>query len=94
MDSKIDYKFGLEPEDFLTVFPFHFIFGENLKVCQVGPSSSEIFGLINGSKVSDFFNIKYPDLSFSLDEILKQSNSYFILESTKHPVNLRGQMLL
>ncbi|GEM_PF-737138 len=93
MDSKTKYTIGLDLEEFSTVFPFHIIFGENLEVYQVGPSSREIFEIGNGSKINEFFHIKYPDLPFSVPEILNHSKSYFILESIKLPINLRGQML-
>lgn len=86
--------FGLGPEELSILFPFHFIFDTHLVVLQVGPSSSEIFGITKGSTLSDHIKIKPPNITPSFSKISRLTDKNFLLESTRHSLILHGQMLL
>ena len=87
-------RFGLSPELFGTLFPFHLAFGRNMEIVQVGAVLQRIcVGLSAGSQLGQHFLINRPNIQIEFDAIREHSRSIFILQSRHSALQLKGQMV-
>ncbi|KAM7365499.1 hypothetical protein PAMP_016419 [Pampus punctatissimus] len=91
-------KLWMEEKAFCNAFPFHIVFDKNLKVKQTGVNIQKFVpGLrARDATVDHYFTIVHPQVTFTIENIMKYINTQFVLKSYKEKhttLKLRGQML-
>ncbi|XP_030266266.1 guanylate cyclase soluble subunit beta-2 [Sparus aurata] len=91
-------KLWMEETTFCNAFPFHIVFGEDLKVRQTGVNIQKFVPGLQASNTTldQYFTIIHPQVTFTIESIRKFINSQFVLKSYKDKhttLKLRGQML-
>ena len=88
------YQFGLPPQELGRVFPFHFVFGKNTEIVQVGATLQRICPEISeGSLLTQRFKINRPKISAEFEAIQAHGKTIFLLESLEMGIQFRGQMI-
>ncbi|XP_071830658.1 soluble guanylate cyclase 88E-like isoform X3 [Apostichopus japonicus] len=64
-----------------SLFPFHIVFGADMKVRNAGTSLLEVFPEIVGKELNEVFELKRPFVRFSYDSIQTHENNVFELAS-------------
>lgn len=87
--------YSLLPEQFSTVFPFHLVLDQELRICQVGAVLQRICGeAVVGQALADYFQVDRPKLKeFTFAALKKQIKSLFILRSQSNAMLLKGQLV-
>ncbi|KAM8902670.1 guanylate cyclase soluble subunit beta-2 isoform 8-T8 [Spinachia spinachia] len=91
-------KMWVEERAFCNAFPFHMVFDGNLKVKQMGVKIQKFLPSLHArdATMDQNFTILHPQVTFTIDSIMKFINSQFVLKSCKDKntkLQLRGQML-
>lgn len=86
-------NYGLTPQALDTVFPFHFIFDELLKITQAGSTMCRLHPTIIGLRLDDLFILKRPDSPLSFETLAAHCNSVILFESHTTGMRLKGQLL-
>ncbi|KAM8722710.1 guanylate cyclase soluble subunit beta-2, partial [Acanthopagrus schlegelii] len=91
-------KLWMEETTFCNAFPFHIVFGEDLKVRQTGVNIQKFVPGLQASNTTldQYFTIIHPQVTFTIESIRKFINSQFVLKSYRDghtTLKLRGQML-
>uniref|UniRef100_A0A8D0GNM2 guanylate cyclase n=1 Tax=Sphenodon punctatus TaxID=8508 RepID=A0A8D0GNM2_SPHPU len=98
-------RLWMEERTFCSVFPFHIVFDEALKVKQAGVNIQKFVpGLQTlGIRLDEYFTIAHPEVTFTIFSIRKFINSQFVLKAQrgmlhksqkeKPLLKLRGQMI-
>jgi len=87
-------RFGLPPELFAPLFPFHLVFDQKMEIAQAGAVLERIcLGLSVGKRLDQHFEIKRPPIPADFEAIRAHSRSAFILESRHSALQLKGQMI-
>ncbi|XP_078515007.1 guanylate cyclase soluble subunit beta-2-like [Lissotriton helveticus] len=94
----------VEEKVFCDVFPFHIVFDKSLRVKQAGVNIQKYVPGLQALEIrlSDYFTIVHPQVTFTISSICKFINSQFVLKTRremmpaswkKQPMlKLRGQM--
>jgi two-component system, NtrC family, sensor kinase len=91
--------FNLPPQQFSQVFPFHFGFkrdtyGGKLRVIvQTGEVLQRLLPNLLGNPLEQHFRIQRPNIRMEFDEIIRKSQSLFLLESLDNGMLMKGQMI-
>ncbi|KAH0511297.1 Guanylate cyclase soluble subunit beta-2 [Microtus ochrogaster] len=98
-------RLWVEEEVFCSVFPFHLVFDEALRVKQAGVNIQKyVPGLLTQKfGIDEYFSIIHPQVTFSISSICKFINSQFVLKTRREmmpkvwksqpALKLRGQMI-
>ncbi|BAB73978.1 response regulator [Anabaena sp. FACHB-709] len=88
-------KFGLSPEQFAALFPFHLVIDRELKIVQAGEVIQRILEpmVLLDSYLGEHFQISRPKCLTSFEGICQQTRSLFILQAHYQEIQLKGQML-
>lgn len=92
------------PASFCKAFPWHFIMNENLEIVQMGKGFSKLFKnalLTHGRLVTTYFKFKRPTLKIQFREIIRRSNTPFLLSvksvtaknDTSEGLDIKGRMV-
>ncbi|RME01450.1 MAG: PAS domain S-box protein [Deltaproteobacteria bacterium] len=95
MDGGImgDTGYGLSPELFRAVFPFHIVLDRGLRIRQLGRVFERICPLLReGRPITDYFDLKRPVIPFTFEGIRQASRSLFLLVCKRKTMELRGEM--
>lgn len=85
---------GLGPDQFAAVFPFHFVFGRDLRIVQAGPALVRTSGTVAmGAALAECFRLVRPDRPISdlVSEGLR--GTLLVVECLPTGLPLRGQVL-
>ncbi|XP_062417299.1 guanylate cyclase soluble subunit beta-2 [Pungitius pungitius] len=91
-------KLWVEEKAFCNAFPFHMVFDGDLKVKQMGVKIQKFLPSLHArdATMDQNFTILHPQVTFTIESIMKFINSQFVLKSCKDKntrLQLRGQML-
>ncbi|KAM7321440.1 hypothetical protein ACRRTK_019532 [Alexandromys fortis] len=98
-------RLWVEEAVFCSVFPFHLVFDEALRVKQAGVNIQKyVPGLLTQKfGIDEYFSIIHPQVTFSISSICKFINSQFVLKTRREmmpkawksqpALKLRGQMI-
>ncbi len=88
-------QFGLAPEQFAALFPFHLVINRELKIVQSGEAIARILQpeILLNSSLTEHFHIYRPKCLENFEAISQQTRSLFILQSQRHEIRLKGQMI-
>lgn len=79
---------------FASAFPFHIVFGPDLRVRQVGATLSRLLpSLTPGALLTDHFRLVRPPLPFDYDSLAQHPQAVVLLEARHAALRLKGQML-
>ncbi|KAH9494507.1 Guanylate cyclase soluble subunit beta-2 [Bulinus truncatus] len=95
---------NLTKDHFVSSFPYHLIFDENLRLQQFGVSVGKLspVKLREGMLMSPVFKIVYPRMGFTVDNIRRFINAIFVIsidsrvdiqEGSDHAFSMKGQMM-
>jgi signal transduction histidine kinase len=85
---------GLSAEEFARAFPFHLVFGPDLRIEQLGAALQRVYPQVGcGEHLAEHFHIKRPRVAATFEAICRQAGTPFILESVSGGLLLKGQML-
>jgi PAS domain S-box-containing protein len=85
--------FGLSPQIFEKVFPFHFIFDHSFKILQGGRSLTKILGEDPKDKtVEDIFKLIQPKIPLIPDSLIDNLDREFFFKSVNKDLQLRGEL--
>ncbi|HEX9164280.1 MAG TPA: SpoIIE family protein phosphatase [Gemmatimonadales bacterium] len=89
-----DAGFALGPSQTETLFPFHLIWDDDLRITQVGPSLQRLFpDLLAGAHLLEHFRIDRPHGISDAASLRAHPHRVFILEHTQSKVVLRGEVV-
>ncbi|XP_069829012.1 guanylate cyclase soluble subunit beta-2-like [Dendropsophus ebraccatus] len=98
-------RLWMDEKAFCNEFPFHIVFDKQLKVKQAGVNIQKYVPGIQTMdiRLNDYFTIVHPQVTFTISNIQKFTNSQFVLKTKremmpeswkKHPMlKLRGYMI-
>ena len=79
---------------FAAAFPFHIVFGPDLRVRQVGATLCRLLpSLAPGELLTDHFRLVRPPLPFDFDNLAQHPQAVVLLEARHAALRLKGQML-
>ncbi len=84
---------GLSPVAFAGAFPFHIVFGADLKIVQVGHVLARLIPNLLGHKLCDSFTIQRPAIEATFEEIRLHGQSIFFVVAKDKELRFKGQML-
>ncbi len=80
---------------FALIHPFHMVMDDRLDLQQVGPAIMKLApNLKLGSPLTDYFEIRRPRVSPTLDAIGELQQIAFLLQCVDNEITLKGQMLV
>lgn len=74
----------ISPATFCSAFPFHLMFGQDLRITQAGSAVRRIVIDLNEGRhvaITEIFELIRPHMTFSFDSILAHINTVFVLKS-------------
>lgn len=86
----------IQAKHFCNIFPYHLVFDQNFEIKQCGTMIQVLLKLKleNGTLMTNLFNLTYPRVAFTLDNLQAFINSAFLLSSIKerngHSLVLKG----
>lgn len=84
----------LPPEVLDKTFPFHFAFGPDLRILNVGSSLSRLLPEIEiEQEIACSFTLERPQVPFNFPSICNNADKLFILRAKDRNISFRGQML-
>ena len=89
-----DVTISVTPLWFAKVFPFHIVFDEELRICQVGRSLGIIcpeFSL--GTKLTDHAEIFSPNVEMTFAALGANTHLLLVLQTKASNIPLRGQLV-
>jgi len=80
---------------FSLIQPFHMVMDDRMVLQQVGPAIEKLAPTLQlGAPLTDFFEIRRPRLSPSLEAIAEMQQTVFLLQCIDSEITLKGQMLV
>ncbi len=77
-----------------TLFPFHVMFDEHLKILQTGRSLTKLYpSLPVGGELPAFFHLERPFIEFNFATLAAQQQQLYVLQVQESGLKLRGQMI-
>ncbi|XP_059144680.1 guanylate cyclase soluble subunit beta-2-like isoform X1 [Physella acuta] len=92
----------LTKTQFISTFPYHLIFDENLRLCQYGVSVGKLspIPLREGMLMTSAFRVVYPRMTFSVQNIKRFINTIFVIaieashqSDDENFFSMKGQMI-
>ena len=85
--------FGLAPDQLADVFPFHVVFGRDLRIQQVGRSwATACPAVAVGAAFDDVLRLVRPSLPPTFEHVAAHPRAIFLLACQSSGLVLRGQM--
>jgi class 3 adenylate cyclase len=80
---------------FALIQPFHMVMDDRMHLQQVGPAIEKLAPSLRlGAPFTDFFQIRRPRVSLTLEAIGEMRQTVFLLQCIDSEVTLKGQMLV
>ena len=86
-------NFGLPPQDFGRVFPFHLILNADLEIIQIGNALHKLYPHLVGTRLHETFHLHRPALVASFATFAEHPDALFLFECIRSRLRLKGQML-
>lgn len=92
---KVEEGFGIPASLISDVFPFHFAYGHDLEILQVGKSLLKLCPrMVPGAKIPELVRIITPvNIAFDIEQIAHQLFTVFFVEILENKFVLKGQMV-
>ena len=85
---------SLPPAAFAAAFPFHIVFGPDMRVRQVGATLARLLpALVPGELVTAHFRLVRPPFPFDFASLCGHPKAVVLIEAHAAPLRLKGQML-
>jgi class 3 adenylate cyclase len=82
-------------DQFARIQPFHMVMDDHLVLQQVGPGIEKLAPTLRpGAPFTDFFEIRRPHVSRTLEAIRDMQQTVFLLHCVDGEITLKGQMLV
>jgi class 3 adenylate cyclase len=82
-------------DQFALIHPFHMVMDDRMGLQQVGPAIVKLAPTLRlGAPFTDFFEIRRPRVSYTLEAIREMQQTVFLLQCVGNEITLKGQMLV
>lgn len=82
-------------DQFARIQPFHMVMDGRMALQQVGPGIEKLAPSLRlGAPLTDFFEIRRPQIGLSLETIREMQQTVFLLQCIDGEITLKGQMLV
>ncbi len=86
--------YGLSPQAFDHLFPFHLVWNRALEIVQAGNTLRRLYPTMVGRTLGQVFTVRRPAITLSYEALCDHCNTVVLLEAIENGMHLKGQLLL
>ncbi len=87
-------NYGLSPQAFDGIFPFHLVWDRKLEIVQAGNTLRRLYPSIVGKSLGQVFTVSRPAVALSYEALCAHCDTFVLLKSVEDKMHLKGQLLL